>query len=63
MCQSCHNTVKFISSVVRREISVRDAEEFHHFKDGLCSCGDEGYREKSDNFEVNKKLVQISDDR
>lgn len=43
MCPSCHNTVKFISRVVRREISVRDAEQFHHFKDGNCSCGDEGY--------------------
>jgi pentatricopeptide repeat protein len=44
MCQSCHSTVKFISKIVRREISVRDTEQFHHFKDGLCSCGDEGYR-------------------
>ncbi|GAA0155810.1 hypothetical protein LIER_13453 [Lithospermum erythrorhizon] len=43
MCQSCHNTIKFISKVVRREISVRDTEHFHHFKDGSCSCGDEGY--------------------
>lgn len=40
MCQSCHNTIKFISKVVRREISVRDTEQFHHFKDGICSCGD-----------------------
>ncbi|MED6124342.1 hypothetical protein PIB30_058118 [Stylosanthes scabra] len=44
MCQSCHNTVKFISKEVRREISVRDAEQFHHFKGGICSCMDEGYR-------------------
>lgn len=43
MCQSCHDTVKFISKVVRREISVRDAEKFHHFKGGSCSCMDEGY--------------------
>ncbi|PSS07487.1 Pentatricopeptide repeat-containing protein, partial [Actinidia chinensis var. chinensis] len=41
MCESCHKTVKFISKVVRREISVRDTEHFHHFKDGVCSCGDE----------------------
>ncbi|CAA0842695.1 Pentatricopeptide repeat-containing protein -chloroplastic [Striga hermonthica] len=47
MCDSCHYTVKFISKVVRREISVRDAEGFHHFKDGKCSCGDEGYLRKS----------------
>ncbi|KAA8541864.1 hypothetical protein F0562_023016 [Nyssa sinensis] len=43
MCESCHSTIKFISKVVRREISVRDTEHFHHFKDGICSCGDEGY--------------------
>ncbi|KAI6671960.1 hypothetical protein NL676_006845 [Syzygium grande] len=43
MCQSCHDIVKFISKVVRRQISVRDTENFHHFKDGACSCGDEGY--------------------
>ncbi|CAK9174676.1 unnamed protein product [Ilex paraguariensis] len=45
MCERCHNTIKFISKVVRREISVRDTEHFHHFKDGVCSCGDEGYWE------------------
>ncbi|XP_015938206.1 pentatricopeptide repeat-containing protein At1g15510, chloroplastic [Arachis duranensis] len=44
MCQSCHNTVKFISKEVRREISVRDADQFHHFKGGICSCMDEDYR-------------------
>ncbi|XP_058112302.1 pentatricopeptide repeat-containing protein At1g15510, chloroplastic-like [Magnolia sinica] len=43
MCSSCHNTIKLISKVVRREIAVRDSEQFHHFKDGTCSCGDEGY--------------------
>ncbi|KAJ6327497.1 hypothetical protein OIU78_014378 [Salix suchowensis] len=48
MCQSCHSIVKFISKRVRREISVRDTEQFHHFKDGLCSCGDEGYCERND---------------
>ncbi|XP_031097308.1 pentatricopeptide repeat-containing protein At1g15510, chloroplastic [Ipomoea triloba] len=47
MCQSCHNLVKFISMAVRREISVRDCEGFHHFKDGSCSCGDNGFWGKS----------------
>ncbi|PON89416.1 DYW domain containing protein [Trema orientale] len=51
MCQSCHNTVKFITTVVRREISVRDAEEFHHFKDGICSCGDEAYWKRNDKMD------------
>ncbi|XP_065868602.1 pentatricopeptide repeat-containing protein At1g15510, chloroplastic [Euphorbia lathyris] len=43
MCQSCHRCINFISKIVRREISVRDTEQFHHFRDGICSCGDEGF--------------------
>ncbi|KAL8256770.1 hypothetical protein R6Q59_028811 [Mikania micrantha] len=44
ICESCHNLMKFISKLVRREISVRDTECLHHFKDGMCSCGDSGYK-------------------
>ncbi|KAH9295945.1 hypothetical protein KI387_039533, partial [Taxus chinensis] len=40
VCGDCHIGIKFISKVVGREIIVRDASRFHHFKDGLCSCGD-----------------------
>eukprot|EP01018_Ginkgo_biloba_P033250 Gb_04533 [translate_table: standard] len=40
VCGDCHSATKFISKIVRREIVVRDANRFHHFKDGLCSCGD-----------------------
>eukprot|EP01018_Ginkgo_biloba_P030326 Gb_08619 [translate_table: standard] len=40
VCGDCHGATKFISKVVEREIIVRDANRFHHFKDGLCSCGD-----------------------
>eukprot|EP01018_Ginkgo_biloba_P019065 Gb_20268 [translate_table: standard] len=40
VCGDCHNATKFISSIVGREIIVRDINRFHHFKDGLCSCGD-----------------------
>ncbi|XP_074565214.1 pentatricopeptide repeat-containing protein At1g15510, chloroplastic [Curcuma longa] len=43
MCRSCHAILKSISKVVRREITIRDIEQFHHFKDGSCSCGEEGY--------------------
>lgn len=43
MCGGCHNIIKLISKIVRREITVRDTEQFHHFRDGKCSCGDEGY--------------------
>ncbi|KAK4476495.1 hypothetical protein RD792_015649 [Penstemon davidsonii] len=49
MCESCHDMIKFVSKVVRREISVRDTEHFHHFKEGICSCGDEGYGEYLEN--------------
>eukprot|EP01018_Ginkgo_biloba_P039369 Gb_08567 [translate_table: standard] len=40
VCGDCHSATKFISKIVGREIIVRDAHRFHHFKDGLCSCGD-----------------------
>ncbi|XP_058070684.1 putative pentatricopeptide repeat-containing protein At5g13230, mitochondrial isoform X2 [Magnolia sinica] len=40
ICQDCHATIKFVSKVVRREIIVRDMNRFHHFEDGICSCGD-----------------------
>ncbi|XP_057861159.2 uncharacterized protein LOC131069670 [Cryptomeria japonica] len=40
VCGDCHTATKFISKIVRREIIVRDINRFHHFKDGLCSCGD-----------------------
>ncbi|GLT34994.1 hypothetical protein SLA2020_094790 [Shorea laevis] len=40
ICRDCHAFMKFISSLEEREIFVRDANRFHHFKDGACSCGD-----------------------
>eukprot|EP01018_Ginkgo_biloba_P001986 Gb_13633 [translate_table: standard] len=40
VCGDCHTATKFISKIVGREIVVRDVNRFHHFKDGLCSCGD-----------------------
>ncbi|XP_057863564.2 pentatricopeptide repeat-containing protein At4g21065 [Cryptomeria japonica] len=40
VCGDCHATTKIISKIVAREIIVRDANRFHHFKDGECSCGD-----------------------
>ncbi|XP_057851785.1 putative pentatricopeptide repeat-containing protein At1g68930 [Cryptomeria japonica] len=40
VCVDCHTATKFISKIVRREIVMRDASRFHHFKDGICSCGD-----------------------
>lgn len=40
VCGDCHTAIKVISKVVAREIVVRDSNRFHHFKNGLCSCGD-----------------------
>jgi pentatricopeptide repeat protein len=40
VCGDCHTSIKFISTITGREIIVRDANRFHHFKDGICSCGD-----------------------
>ncbi|CAM6061539.1 unnamed protein product [Sphagnum tenellum] len=40
VCEDCHSSTKFISKIVGREIIVRDANRFHHFEDGVCSCMD-----------------------
>eukprot|EP01018_Ginkgo_biloba_P002445 Gb_38364 [translate_table: standard] len=40
VCGDCHSAAKFISKIVGREIFMRDASRFHHFKGGLCSCRD-----------------------
>lgn len=40
MCDDCHTAVKLISKVTNRLISVRDANRFHHFRDGFCNCAD-----------------------
>ncbi|CAL9174912.1 unnamed protein product [Musa hybrid cultivar] len=40
ICGDCHSSIKFISAITGREITVRDAHRFHCFSDGNCSCGD-----------------------
>lgn len=40
VCGDCHVAIKYISDIKNREIIVRDASRFHHFKNGKCSCGD-----------------------
>ncbi|KAK8959458.1 Pentatricopeptide repeat-containing protein [Platanthera guangdongensis] len=40
VCGDCHTVMKLISSISGREIVVRDANRFHHFEFGRCSCGD-----------------------
>ncbi|XP_026413074.1 putative pentatricopeptide repeat-containing protein At2g01510 [Papaver somniferum] len=39
-CVDCHAAIKLISKIERREIVVRDASRYHHFRNGFCSCGD-----------------------
>ncbi|RCV25546.1 hypothetical protein SETIT_5G175500v2 [Setaria italica] len=40
ICGDCHNAIKIISAITRREITVRDAHRFHCFSDGSCCCGE-----------------------
>lgn len=36
----CHSATKLIAKVSGREITLSDANRFHHIEDGLCSCKD-----------------------
>ncbi|KAM7532277.1 hypothetical protein LguiB_035687 [Lonicera macranthoides] len=40
VCGDCHVAIKFISKITQREMTIRDVNRYHHFKDGTCSCGD-----------------------
>ncbi|KAK7261224.1 hypothetical protein RIF29_27529 [Crotalaria pallida] len=40
VCGDCHAFIKLVSLIEQRYIVVRDSNRFHHFKGGLCSCGD-----------------------
>ncbi|XP_051152131.1 pentatricopeptide repeat-containing protein At4g30700 isoform X2 [Andrographis paniculata] len=40
VCLDCHNFSKFASKITERVIIMRDANRFHHFENGACSCGD-----------------------
>ncbi|CAL5439760.1 unnamed protein product [Camellia sinensis] len=40
VCEDCHVAIKFISKITQRELIIRDVNRYHHFKDGVCSCGD-----------------------
>ncbi|KAG9447360.1 hypothetical protein H6P81_013488 [Aristolochia fimbriata] len=40
VCNDCHSALKFVSYTEKRKIIVRDANRFHHFENGLCSCND-----------------------
>uniref|UniRef100_A0A7N0VAT0 DYW domain-containing protein n=1 Tax=Kalanchoe fedtschenkoi TaxID=63787 RepID=A0A7N0VAT0_KALFE len=38
ICRDCHLFMKLVSKIVERQLVVRDATRFHHFKNGVCSC-------------------------
>jgi len=40
VCGDCHSAIKLIAKITSREIILRDANRFHRFKDGFCSCRD-----------------------
>ncbi|KAK8463990.1 hypothetical protein PHAVU_011G091851 [Phaseolus vulgaris] len=40
ICDDCHAFFKIASKVSQRTLVVRDANRFHHFERGICSCGD-----------------------
>ena len=40
VCGDCHLFLKLVSEIVDRQLVVRDATRFHHFKNGACSCKD-----------------------
>ncbi|XP_052187989.1 pentatricopeptide repeat-containing protein At5g04780, mitochondrial [Diospyros lotus] len=40
ICGDCHTFMKLASKITAREIIIRDTNRFHHFQNGVCSCGD-----------------------
>uniref|UniRef100_A0A804UML9 DYW domain-containing protein n=2 Tax=Zea mays TaxID=4577 RepID=A0A804UML9_MAIZE len=40
VCGDCHEFTKLVSKLFERDIVVRDANRFHHFSGGSCSCED-----------------------
>ncbi|KAK8587796.1 hypothetical protein V6N13_086769 [Hibiscus sabdariffa] len=40
MCEDCHSATKLISKLTNKMIIVRDANRFHSFRNGCCSCSD-----------------------
>ncbi|XP_029126260.1 pentatricopeptide repeat-containing protein At2g03880, mitochondrial isoform X2 [Cajanus cajan] len=40
ICGDCHIFAKLIAKLEQRHIVIRDPIRYHHFRDGVCSCGD-----------------------
>lgn len=39
ICEHCHAFIEVVGLLTRRDIVIRDANRFHHFSEGKCSCG------------------------
>lgn len=39
-CDDCHSAGKFDSKVFGRVLLIKEANRFHVFQDGVCSCSD-----------------------
>ncbi|KOM25097.1 hypothetical protein LR48_Vigan50s001700 [Vigna angularis] len=40
ICGDCHKFAKLIAKLEQQHIVIRDPIRYHHFRDGVCSCGD-----------------------
>lgn len=40
ICRDCHEAFKYIATLSKKIIIVRDVHRFHQFSNGSCSCGD-----------------------
>ncbi|XAR54528.1 hypothetical protein NMG60_11029692 [Bertholletia excelsa] len=40
ICGDCHVFAKLLAKMEQRYIVIRDPIRYHHFRDGICSCGD-----------------------
>ncbi|GAB2235823.1 hypothetical protein Drorol1_Dr00026264 [Drosera rotundifolia] len=40
LCGDCHNFLKYVSIVTKRDLCLRDTSGFHCFSKGKCSCKD-----------------------
>ncbi|CAL5213749.1 unnamed protein product [Lathyrus oleraceus] len=40
ICGDCHIFAKLVAKQEQRHIVIRDPIRYHHFQDGVCSCGD-----------------------
>lgn len=40
ICGDCHVFAKLVANIEHRNIVIRDPIRYHHFSNGVCSCGD-----------------------